>query len=137
MTERICPDCRGTGYIISSSGEKIQKTKEEMLNFYYAKVISYFTEAIRIDPNDANAYYNRGNAYYDKREYDRAISDFNQVLKIDPNDAKAYYNRGAAYCQKEDYNKAWDDICKAQKLGYQINPEFLEALRRVSGKEIK
>ena len=22
MTERICPDCRGTGYIISSSGEK-------------------------------------------------------------------------------------------------------------------
>src|SRR5258708_32496950 len=34
-------------------------------------------------PNRAQAYRNRGAAYYDKSEFDRAIADFNQALKID------------------------------------------------------
>ena len=35
--------------------------------------------------NYANAFYNRGNAYRNKNEYDRAIADYNQALLINPN----------------------------------------------------
>src|SRR6267378_1977540 len=42
--------------------------------------------------NIAIAFNNRGNAYHDKKEYDRAIADYDQAVKLDPNYARAYYN---------------------------------------------
>lgn len=42
-------------------------------------------------PNDTELYYNRGIAYYKKREYDKAIADFSEVIKREPNHADAYY----------------------------------------------
>jgi tetratricopeptide (TPR) repeat protein len=37
---------------------------------------------------------NRGNAYYRKRDYDRAIADYTKAIELDPNYANAYTNRG-------------------------------------------
>ena len=37
------------------------------------------------NPNDAEAYYNRGNAYSDLKNYSQAISDYNQAIKLNPN----------------------------------------------------
>ena len=39
----------------------------------------------RLTPNDAFAFHNRGLAYRDMRDYDRAIRDFDQAIKIKPN----------------------------------------------------
>jgi tetratricopeptide (TPR) repeat protein len=36
-----------------------------------------------------NAYYNRGSAYYNKKDYNRAIADYEAVLRIDPDHALA------------------------------------------------
>ena len=44
--------------------------------------------------NIAIAFNNRGNAFHDKKEYDRAISDYDQAIKLDPKYARALYNRG-------------------------------------------
>jgi tetratricopeptide (TPR) repeat protein len=46
------------------------------------KAIADFTQVIRINPNDAKMYNNRGNAYDDKGELDMAIVDYNQALRI-------------------------------------------------------
>lgn len=54
---------------------------------------------------------------------------------IDPNDAEAYNNRGLAYSDKKEYDKAWEDVYKAQSLGYKVHPEFLNALRKASGRQ--
>ncbi len=54
------------------------------------------TEAIRLDPKNAMAYYNRGRAWYAKGEYDRAIADSTEAIRLDPKNAMAYYNRGRA-----------------------------------------
>jgi tetratricopeptide (TPR) repeat protein len=35
--------------------------------------------------SDAEAYFHRGNTYYDKGEYDRAIADYTQAIWLDPN----------------------------------------------------
>ena len=61
-------------------------------------MIRYFTEAIRLDPKFAKAYYKRGNCYGDKGEYDKAIADFTEVIRLDP----VYKNRAISYGTKDD-----------------------------------
>lgn len=34
-----------------------------------------------------------------------------------------------------EYNKSWNDINKVQELGHKIPPEFLDDLRKASGRE--
>lgn len=47
----------------------------------------------------------------------------------------AYNGRGMAYFHINEYNKSWDDIHKAEELGYKIKPDFLEDLKKTSGRE--
>jgi tetratricopeptide (TPR) repeat protein len=65
-------------------------------------------------------YNNRGIAYDDKGDYDRAIQDFNEAIQLDPNDETAYYDRGYAYNKKGDYDRAIQDFNEAIHL----NPNF-------------
>jgi len=63
----------------------------------YYEAIKYFTEAIRLNPNFANAYAFRGSAYYELKNYYEAIANYTQAIRINPNYAAAYNNRGSAY----------------------------------------
>ncbi|MDE2182440.1 MAG: tetratricopeptide repeat protein [Alphaproteobacteria bacterium] len=44
----------------------------------------------------AGAYYNRGNAYFDKKNYELAIADYDHAVKLRANYASAMFNRGLA-----------------------------------------
>jgi len=50
----------------------------------FNKAIEEFTEAIKIDPNYATAYRNRGITYKRINDYINANSDFTQVIRINP-----------------------------------------------------
>ena len=82
----------------------------------YDDAIADFDKAIALDPNDAAAYGNRGNAYYSKGEVDRAIADYTKVIALNPNDAKAYYNRGNAYDDKGEVDRAIADCPSSDNL---------------------
>ena len=43
-----------------------------------------YTEAIRLDPKFGLAYSNRGLAWHDKKEYDKAIADYTEAIRLDP-----------------------------------------------------
>ena len=58
------------------------------------RAIADFTEAIELQPDFADAYYNRGIAYHEKREYDRAIVDYTMTIGLKPDLVEAYNNRG-------------------------------------------
>ena len=62
----------------------------------YSAAISTLDEAIRLDPNYAKAYNNRGLAKYRLEQYFEAISDFDEAIRLDPNLAFPYRNRGLA-----------------------------------------
>ena len=100
----------------------------------YDQAISDHTKAVEINPKFAWAYYGRGMVYSKKDQYDQAISDFSKALEINPRDAGAYYRRGRCYYFKKEYDNSWNDIKKAQDLGLKIPPEFLDDLRRASGR---
>ena len=54
-------------------------------------------EAIRLDPQYAIAYNNRGFAYDNLGQHERAIEDYDETIRLDPQYVKAYNNRGNAY----------------------------------------
>jgi len=100
------------------------------------QAISDYTKALEIDQKYAlKAYLNRGISYADKGEYDQAISDFSKAIEINPKYADAYRSRGVAYYFKKEYSKSWDDIKKAENLGCPIPSEFLDDLRKASGRQ--
>ena len=45
------------------------------------KALATFSEAIRLNPRAAGAFYERGKAYQDKSDYDRAITDYNEAIR--------------------------------------------------------
>lgn len=50
--------------------------------------IACFDEAIRLNPNDAAAYFNRGLAYLKKGDEDKAAADFKRAKELDSNIGK-------------------------------------------------
>jgi tetratricopeptide (TPR) repeat protein len=84
------------------------------------RVIARYDEAIRLNPQDREAYIYRGGAYQHKGDYDRAIADFDAALRLDPGYWPALRARGDAYTQKGDYDRAMKDYDKAIRF----NPRY-------------
>ena len=66
-------------------------------------------ESIKIDPGYADAYYNRGLAWYFKKRYDKAIADYREAIRLNPGDADAYFYRDHAWRDKKEDDKAHAD----------------------------
>lgn len=60
----------------------------------FGQILGDFSEAIRLDPQYANAYFNRGNAYLANNQLNEAITDYSSAIARDSNHASAYANRG-------------------------------------------
>ncbi len=101
----------------------------------YDEAISCFGKALKVRRKFPEAYCNRGTAYSENGEYDLAIPDFNKAIELNPEFADAYYNRAVICCHKKQFDKAWEDVHKAQSLGHQIPTNFIEILRKISGRE--
>ena len=72
---------------------------------------------MRLDPKDAIAYCNRGNAYLQKGDLDRAIADYSETMRLKPDcAAEVYFGRGTAYFQQEEYVRARAALDAALRL---------------------
>ncbi|MXV83975.1 tetratricopeptide repeat protein [Candidatus Poribacteria bacterium] len=90
-------------------------TPEEK-QWQYEEAISHFTKAIKLKPDSAEAYINRGIAYYKKNDFDNAIKDFVKAIQLKPDSAEAYFNRGNAYDKKAQFDNAIRDYTEAIRL---------------------
>ncbi len=96
----------------------------------YEKAIADYDRAIALDPNDANAYHNRGLAYRNINEYHKAIADYDRAIALDPDYRNAYHNRGLTYYNLNEYQKAIADYDRAIAL----DPNF--ALAKENRKQL-
>src|SRR5208337_5328600 len=55
-----------------------------------AKAIQYLNNAVKLQPDYASAYNNRGDAYYGLGQYERAIEDCNKAILLKPDYAPVY-----------------------------------------------
>lgn len=80
------------------------------------KDIEVATEVIKLDPDNAQAYRDRGYLQCSLKEFRKSIKDFSEVIRICPVSTEGYYWRGHAYLQLKDYEKAAKDFTEAIKL---------------------
>jgi len=87
------------------------------------KAIEYLNEAIKLNPDLAQAYNNRGNAYGNLGQHQQAITDYNEAIRLKPDYANAYSNRGIAYDELGEYQRAIEDLNEAIRL----KPDYANA----------
>jgi len=128
---------RGTGYVETvwpvSAGRSIKEaTKQDWVDCTQLantdlsiSGCSILIEGGKEKGDDlADAYFNRGNAYYMKSKYDLAIADYEETIQIVPDFAVAYANRGVVNIYKGEYDRAIADYDKA----IQLDPELAVAI---------
>ena len=85
--------------------------------------IKSYEQAIRINPDYAEAYNNMGFALNNRGDLEAAIDSHKQAIKIKPDYAEAYLNLGVALYNKGDLGAAIESYKKATS----IKPDYFEA----------
>lgn len=78
--------------------------------------VQRYTEQIKQNPNDANAYFQRGLAYRGLKQYEQAIRDYNKVIELKPNWSAPYANMGGCFANLGQNYLAIDACNKALAL---------------------
>ncbi|XHU95435.1 MAG: tetratricopeptide repeat protein [cyanobacterium endosymbiont of Rhopalodia gibba] len=82
----------------------------------YQGAIADFTQVIRLNVYDAEAYYNRGIAYTKINNYSQAIADFNYALRLDNELAEVYLERAKVCLVLNNKSGAIRDLQTAAEL---------------------
>jgi len=90
----------------------------------YAKAITAFDDAIRLDATNATALAGRAHAHWNTGNIDAGIRDYSASIDRDPANATTRLNRAIAYNRKGEYKLAVDDLDRAIAVG----PSSVEAL---------
>jgi tetratricopeptide (TPR) repeat protein len=102
----------------TTAAEWFTKAGEYLTSGDYANAVTAYSEAIRRDSTDLNAYYCRNFAYYQIKNYDAAIADCDTVIRVAPDFADVYVSRGDSYGAKGVYHKAAADFKMGLEKGY-------------------
>lgn len=78
----------------------------------YEEAIATYDKAIELNPNDAVAYYNKGNALNKLKRYEEAIAAYDKAIELDPYYTDAY-NKKADALNKRGYKEAMIECDKA------------------------
>lgn len=84
-----------------------------------------YDEAIRLDPNFFEAFYNRAINHRERGHIHEAIQDFTEALRLNPKYARAYVDRASIYVRQKNLEKARADWLNALE-----NIDSIEVERR-------
>jgi tetratricopeptide (TPR) repeat protein len=103
---------------------------------HYEEALAAYEQAIRLDPNYARAYNNKGDILYDLKRYEEALATYEQAIRLDPNYARAYNNKGVVFRHLKRYEEALATYEQAIRLdpndanAYYRKGHVLERLKR-------
>ena len=97
--------------------------------YSYDEAIEDMNKAIKLYPDLAEAYYNRGNLMAISGKLPEAYDDYTKAIELNPNLGEAYYNRGLVQIFMEDTRKGCMDLSKAGELGIASAYDILRQFR--------
>jgi tetratricopeptide (TPR) repeat protein len=101
----------------------------------YDQALQDFNQALKAKPNDAGILTYRGMVSYAKGQGEQALKDFDQAINADPKFGRAYYQRGMVYESMNRFDKALKDLMQAKSLGYKVDMDFVEMIKRKAAGE--
>ena len=78
-------------------------------------------KAIELDPKNATAHNNLGNALRDQKELDEAIAAYRKAIELDPKNAVAHNNLGIAL---HDQKGQLDEAIAAYRKAIELDPKI-------------
>ena len=113
--------------LVSCKNENSQIGDRHFKNGNYEEAIAAYTEYLRLKPRDIKTIYNRGRAYEELGQYEKALTDFRKVIKEDPLNVNGYLSIANDYYHRlKDYENTIFFSDKALKfdennvLGYTL-----------------
>ncbi|WP_373397784.1 tetratricopeptide repeat protein [Algoriphagus halophilus] len=105
------------GRFLLKGNEKIEENDPK-------SAISFYEEAIKLDSNYVDAYFNKAMAHLKINQLDLAIHALDDALKLDPSNFEGYFQRGLAYLDNGEFYKAREDAEKLISLDDQSWKSF-------------
>lgn len=90
----------------------------------YEKAEADISEAIRLEPKEADLYVNRAYLRYNRDDYFGAMADYDYAVQVDPLNSAAIYNRALLRMESRDNDRAIRDFTRVLEL----EPEDYRAL---------
>lgn len=90
---------------------KLHANKKE-----WDKAEAAFTEAIKLNPECAEAYHRRAGCLFNAGKTKESLADFDVAARLDPKNAEIFKNRGLAYLKLLRTDEAMADLRHAQEL---------------------
>jgi tetratricopeptide (TPR) repeat protein len=116
--------------MLTNAADLLRNGSAKLQAMDYLGAISDFDQAIKLDPFDPEAYYDRGSAKGLLQDFAAAIEDYNIAIRMKADYAKAYYTRGLLKMQTGDISGGRADLKMAADLG---SPEGLLAYESTRG----
>jgi tetratricopeptide (TPR) repeat protein len=105
----------------------LEQAEEYSLQGEYQQAIRCYSEAIRVAPKAAPAWYGRGYCHAALSDYQRAVADFTEAIRLDPTlvgsyagyISKAFRMRAEEFMNQRDFERALEDFNE----GIRLQPE--------------
>ncbi len=95
----------------------------------YNDAMADYEAALKLIPELAEAFVNRGNTFVFMKQFELARTDYTRAIELETRDLHAaYYNRGLAHEALRDLDSAFADYVEAIRL----KPEWGRAMERVA-----
>ena len=75
--------------LLSCGSEESRLADSYYQNKNYNKAIEYYTESLKLKPNDTQSLYRRGRSFEEIKQFQNAIKDYNKVLELDKENVNA------------------------------------------------
>jgi tetratricopeptide (TPR) repeat protein len=89
------------------------------------KALEYFSNNLKLHPNDAECYIDRANAYFVSKSWNWAIKDYSMSLDLNPGNSDAWLNMGIALLNSGKSADACHNFNESFRLGNKRAAEYI------------
>jgi tetratricopeptide (TPR) repeat protein len=89
------------------------------------QAIQYFSENLKIHPNDPECYVDRADAYFVSKSWNMAINDYSMSLDLKPGNSDVWLNKGISLLNSGKVEDACHDFRRSFSLGNKRVAEYI------------
>jgi tetratricopeptide (TPR) repeat protein len=89
------------------------------------KALEFFSQNLKLHPNDADCYVDRANSYFVSKSWNWAVKDYSMSLDLKPGNSDVWLNKGISMLNSGKVEDACHDFRKSLTLGNKRASEYI------------